>query len=203
MYHSRMDRSLGALGIVAAFVGFISLASCDKTASSTPLTAAQRLFTSEGIGDVDFVRAQLDAGVDPNLRNTALNNQDALLYFAVRKGAIETMKLLISRGADMNIRSSGFGKTPLFQAAFQGRFEAAKLLVEHGADVNAQDDYGENALREAILGGQPEMCRFLLEAGTDPMHMNQGGQTMNDIAQTHGSSAIKMTFSEHLTKAKH
>lgn len=177
-----------------------SFASCDKR--SPPLTPLQRLFTSEGISDVDFVRTQLDAGVDPNLRNNALNNQDALLYFAVRNGKIDTMKLLISRGADMNIRSSGFGKTPLFQTAFQGRLEAAKVLVEHGADVNAVDNYGENALREAILGEQPAMCRYLLEAGTDPMHANQSGQTMNDIAQAHGNAATKAIFSEHLAKLK-
>jgi ankyrin repeat protein len=151
------------------------------------------VFSRAAILSTSFIRERLDAGLDPNIRNTDLA-EDALLTYAIRNNAIDTADLLLQRGADPDIRSTSFEKTPLFQAAYDGRFEIAWLLVDSGADVNATDDVGNNALREAILGKQSRLVRLLLESGADPNQRNQEGETMAEIATNHGEPEIAQLF---------
>lgn len=54
---------------------------------------------------------------------------------ALVKKRLKVVKFLISRGANVNARSS-LGKTPLHLTKIS---EIAELLIKHGADVNAQD----------------------------------------------------------------
>jgi ankyrin repeat protein len=69
------------------------------------------------------------------------------------------------------------------------------MLIEHGADVNAVDMFGQNALREAIGAGNPEMTRFLLQVGCKPDHVNKDGKSMRDLANEFGTTEIKEIFS--------
>ena len=56
------------------------------------------------------------------------------------------MKLLLDRGADVNVQGGRYGNA-LQAAAFGGHEETVELLVSKGADVNLQSgDYG-NALQ--------------------------------------------------------
>ena len=59
---------------------------------------------------------------------------------AVRKRIV---KMLIGKGADVNVRESMYGQTPLHLAVKYGQFEMMESLVEGGADVNARET-GEN-----------------------------------------------------------
>jgi ankyrin repeat protein len=57
------------------------------------------------------------------------------LMTAARLGHVETLELLLQRGANPNARDKKFGQTALMWAA--GHPEAVRLLVKHGADVRA------------------------------------------------------------------
>ena len=48
------------------------------------------------------------------------------------------VKLLVERGADVNVKSQ-WGQTPLHYAAGEGHISMVKLLVELGAEVGAKD----------------------------------------------------------------
>lgn len=148
-------------------------------------------FTPANIRDPEFIAKKLAAGLSPNVKNDNRFNQDTLLVFAVRNGARETVELLLKAGVNVNQRTTGFAKTPLFQAAFGGDLEVARILVNHKADVNAVDDDGNNALREAILAKKPRMVEYLLEAGCDPSRRNKSRQTMVDLAEQYGTPEIK------------
>ena len=50
--------------------------------------------------------------------------------------ATVTVKELIVKGADVNVRIEG--KTALYQAAMQGNIKTVEELIEQGADVNAK-----------------------------------------------------------------
>ncbi|MDD5108021.1 MAG: ankyrin repeat domain-containing protein [Candidatus Omnitrophica bacterium] len=70
----------------------------------------------------------------------------SLVMFAVTFGQSETVKLLLDKGADVNVRNSE-GMTPLMYAA--GRFveiETVKLLLNKGVDVNVKANDGRTVL---------------------------------------------------------
>ena len=108
------------------------------------------------------------------------------LMFAAQAGNMESVRILLAAGADVNEGTEETGP-PLLLAASNGREQAALLLLEKGADPNATDGYGMTALHwafeEGVLamsGGHtqtdpywvhpnsPEMAKALLARGADP-----------------------------------
>ena len=87
------------------------------------------------------------------------------LHQAVADGDVERVKLLISKGADVNAKDEE-EQTPLHHATRAANTEVVQLLVEAGADVNAKDNRGRTPLR---LAGryEPDTVRLLIEAGAD------------------------------------
>ncbi|MEC8554553.1 MAG: ankyrin repeat domain-containing protein [Planctomycetota bacterium] len=177
------------------FLALLAFLGCSDGRPAGP--PSDPIFSPEKILDTAYVKQRIDQGLNPNARNNAFTNQDCLLTYAVRHGAAETVRLLLSVGADVEIRSSGRSKTPLFQAAYDNQLQIAEILVEHGADVNAVDMFGNNALREAIIGGENrEMVRFLLQARCDPYHKNNDGESMAEIANKYGTPEIQKIISD-------
>ena len=64
--------------------------------------------------------------------------EDTPLHFAATNGHVSMVKLLVERGADVNVKSQ-WGQTPLHYAAGEGHVAMVKLLVELGAEVGAKD----------------------------------------------------------------
>jgi ankyrin repeat protein len=58
------------------------------------------------------------------------------LFFAARQGAMETGKVLIDAGADLNVVETQYGFTPLMTAIFNGHYDFAGMLIGKGADAN-------------------------------------------------------------------
>lgn len=81
-------------------------------------------------GDVKGLRAELDAGVDPN-RKTDNVYQDTPLIYAICYLQSNCVKLLLERKADPNLKD-GQGMAPL---ALSPRTDIADLLISHGACV--------------------------------------------------------------------
>jgi ankyrin repeat protein len=81
------------------------------------------------------------------------------LLYATRGGHIETTRLLVEAGADIELADEN-AITPLLNAilnasvtndgAQTGHFAVAEYLLERGADVNAADWYGETPLWAAV-----------------------------------------------------
>ena len=57
---------------------------------------------------------------------------------ASRTGAVDAMRVLIDRGANLNARDTERGTTPMMWAADQGHAAAVRLLIERGADLAAR-----------------------------------------------------------------
>lgn len=70
------------------------------------------------------------------------------LYYAIGKGDNNIVKLLIDKGADVNIPDS-YGKTPLMEAAdmFDDDDTIIKLLLANGADPYHKNNYGVSAYK--------------------------------------------------------
>ena len=70
------------------------------------------------------------------------------LGWAARKGQLGSIRLLLTHGADVNMRGGGGGSTPLIQAAMGGHLKAVQELVSAGA-VDTRDESGFTAAMHA------------------------------------------------------
>jgi ankyrin repeat protein len=88
------------------------------------------------------------------------------LLFAATSGDVESARLLLERGADVNDTAAD-GNSALVLAAFQGHGAVARLLLERGADANAAGA-GYSALHAAVLRGDRDTVNALLAKGANP-----------------------------------
>lgn len=88
------------------------------------------------------------------------------LMAAVQGDSLETAKMLIRLGADLEERDDS-AMTALMHAAATGNDAMVGLLTDSGAELDAKDQLGRTALIFAIIHLQPNTVRLLLEAGAD------------------------------------
>lgn len=80
---------------------------------------------------------------------------------------VETVKLLLECGADIEAKDS-YGATPLLQKVrCGGPTEVARLLLEWGADIEAKNSNGNTPLLAALIKKKVNMAKLLLEWGAD------------------------------------
>ncbi|AGF78238.1 ankyrin repeat-containing protein [Desulfocapsa sulfexigens DSM 10523] len=98
--------------------------------------------------DTTVIEFLCQKGADPNLVDT--NGMSPILY-ASWKGRQQTVKLLLSLGADINsaclsdkktMYSSAPGSTPLILAILERHFDLVKFLIKNGADIDKGDQQG-------------------------------------------------------------
>jgi ankyrin len=88
------------------------------------------------------------------------------LLFAARVGDVESAKLLIAAGADVNDQMADH-TSALILAAHSGQGPVAELLLEKGADPN-NAEIGYTALHAAVLRGDVSLVKALLAHGANP-----------------------------------
>jgi len=120
----------------------------------------------------------LDGGANINAMYD--NGKTTLLNYAIREGNIEAVKLLVVRGADLNIANKG--KTPLINAVQKKELMILHHLIQHGADIDAMVRNGNTALIFAARSGRLDCVRILVENGADVEHKNENGLTALDFA---------------------
>ncbi|NYZ74089.1 ankyrin repeat domain-containing protein [Candidatus Micrarchaeota archaeon] len=90
---------------------------------------------------------------------------------------IETINLLIAKGADVNAKDDG-GTTALMCAAQNGDAVVARLLIAKGADVNARNMYGMTPLMWAAYESHnKETVELLIAKGADVNATDYRGDT--------------------------
>jgi ankyrin repeat protein len=143
----------------------------------TPLMAVARS------GRVEAARLLLEARADVNAKED-FGGQSALMWAAAQSQA-DMVKLLASKGADLNARGvirqwerkviteprpkdmNKGGFTPLLYAAREGCVECARHLVEAGADLNLEDPERITPLVMALMNLHFELAAYLVKAGAD------------------------------------
>jgi hypothetical protein len=99
------------------------------------LTRQRALALSAQHGRTDVLRLLLDTGEDPNRFNPAGNHAHSTpLHQAVASDNLETVRLLVSRGARLEVRDTAFKSTPLGWAEHFGFAEIADYL--RGVDAS-------------------------------------------------------------------
>src|SRR5262245_54521764 len=103
------------------------------------------------------------------------------LHYAARGGNVETGRVLIAAGADMNAPEPQHKFTPMLIAIYNGKYDFASLLMEHGANVNDGSLYMAIELRNMdTYSNRPnppetdrtltstDLVKMLLAHGADP-----------------------------------
>jgi ankyrin repeat protein len=89
-------------------------------------------------GNARLLDALIKAGADVRKADAALHDGRTLLMLSARTGSVEALRLLLSKGANVNAVETRTGTTALMWAALENRAEAVRLLTNAGADVNAR-----------------------------------------------------------------
>ena len=117
--------------------------------------------------DIVAVTQRLDNGVDVNqtykLGRTAL-------HLCARHGALDISRILITRGAHIDARSSNdtYKRTPLMSACERDSPASpamAKALLDSGASLHARDDRGWSPIHYAAAFGGVSLLEFLVQRG--------------------------------------
>ncbi|KAJ7863215.1 ankyrin repeat-containing domain protein [Mycena leptocephala] len=124
------------------------------------------------VGKLETVRFLLDRGADVNLKggNMAVHWQPPPVVASWRpgeygsalaaaaasySGKLETVRLLLDRGADVNLKGGKYGSA-LAAVSYWGHLEIVRLLLDRGADVNLKGGEYGSALAAASSCGKLE-----------------------------------------------
>jgi ankyrin repeat protein len=112
-------------------------------------------------------RAEFQGLVKANAKSVNARGQDGWtpLMYAALYGEVESVRLLLDRGAAVNAKNDA-GGTALMYAADD--LAKTKLLLERGADPNLRSGEGRTALLIAVANtGSYPVVKLLLEKGAD------------------------------------
>jgi cytohesin len=107
------------------------------------------------------------------------------------KGEVDVATILLAAGADLNARDRD-GATPIDKAVRADHSKMVSALLVRGAQ--------RPALHEAILHGQTDLVRVLLEGGADPNRQSPEGSTPLDDACLKGEKEIVSLLIAHGAK---
>jgi len=141
------------------------------------------LFGAIERNDPIAVQTSLQQGA--NVNGADADGWTPVLRASTTSGSAETIRILMSKGADLGVRDP-FGRSPAILAAWSGDVEVLQLLIGGGADVNATDKKGESALIAAARRGNAKQVMPLLRAGAAA-----------DYADPQGRTALSYAFEAH------
>jgi ankyrin repeat protein len=109
----------------------------------------------------DCVEVLLQHSVDINARS---GEGATALWYAASMGNLPIVKLLLARGADLEISDHRVGAAPLAVAAASGRLEIVDALLtnEPPSSINAQNKNGDTALMMAYASNEMACADRLL-----------------------------------------
>jgi hypothetical protein len=150
-----------------------------------PLLLSTTLESAIARGDIDEVRALIEADPDPELieferlldraqglRQPAIaklllekqgpGEWGSLLNSSIMHGYDEVTLAFIEEGADLN-QPNVEGNTPAHLAASRGNLIVLRALITDGADLTKRNDDGDTPLESAVKHGKKEVVVLLLE----------------------------------------
>lgn len=137
-------------------------------------------------GYVNLAKILLDAGadVDGKYADEYGSGYDVPIISACMMHRTETVELLISYKANIELKCKHSEYTPLIISSKHGHLEAVKILLAHGANKEARDAYGDTAFIASCLYGidNVDIMKILIDNGCDKNAVNNEGNSALHIA---------------------
>lgn len=134
----------------------------------------------------DFINLLVSIGLNTNAKN---KSNETPLMLAILNGNADTIKLLVTHGANVTIyhfnrsitlgndeiifyllqfitdlnQPDCLGHTPLMYACFKERIDIIDKLIEKGSNVNVQSKTGHTALMYASSAGFTQTAKYLID----------------------------------------
>ncbi|KAJ3113861.1 hypothetical protein HK100_001866 [Physocladia obscura] len=121
----------------------------------------------------------LDLGANVNARDKHGNYP--LTLAASNKSEIQVLKMLVERGAEINVKNQQ-KKTALQLALAQNDIQKAEFLLHCGANIEIQDHKGYTALHYVIRVGNVEFLSKLLNHGSNFDAVSKSGENVFNLA---------------------
>jgi ankyrin repeat protein len=147
------------------------------------LSGATPLSIAVSTGRLDLVKllvknkAKFSRGGDPR------NESFSILTVALSTGKMEIFNYLLSQGADPN----GANGLPLAFGIMLKNEEAIKTLIKKGADINYSGKDGFRPIMTAVIEGNKEIIKLLLDLGANPNLKDSTGKDAYAWAKKHKS----------------
>jgi len=152
----------------AVWLVMVPLVAAAALAQQPERANAEALFEAARSGDRARVTALLDRGVDVN---AASRYGVTAVGFAADKGQIEIVRLLVERGASLDVTDSFYGSRPIDFALRGGHLDVALYLLSRGskgaagvlmAGIRAGN---QSAVDAALATGEPDAQALTAAAG--------------------------------------
>ena len=133
---------------------------------SSPLQAAAACPSPAALATVEYL---LSKGAEVDIRCECCKTNVTPLMAAIEPRIVDSVKLLLRRGADPNAKLEGSLTVLGLACCFEDSdITIAKLLIDHGADVSGMDNTNEfSILGAAVLSGNAAGTRMLLAHGAN------------------------------------
>ena len=122
------------------------------------------------------MRALLDAGAAVEPPENVKARQSPLLL-ASMSGDLETVSLLLARGASANPRPNPSGNSPISEAITFGRADIVRVLIQAGAKTDLVERTGVNLLHWATITNRADVIPELVRSGVDINAIDDAGFT--------------------------
>jgi ankyrin repeat protein len=183
----RKEFQRSGVGPVVLLAGLLTIA-CIAADERADLSTAIRQGNLAGVMQIvdrnpALVKSADDSGFTP-------------LHIAATAGRVATIEFLLSRGADIEARTSG-GQTPLFQTIPLAAGDAFVCLLGRGARLDERDYEGRNILQFALFWQRPRMVDLILSRG---FLVSCRGAEMREMLEAAANAGMVAVVSELVSK---
>lgn len=172
------------------FLGSLMLATAIRATSP----ADTNLQTAARTGDLARLQGALATG-EASINAKIGPDETTALTLAAAGGHLDIVRLLLSKGADIDARTKRL-ETPLYFAAANGYSKVVSLLVDVPAGIDLTDYEGRTPLMVAARAGHLEAVKILLDGGANPNATMASGESALFLAVEGGHLEILKALME-------
>jgi len=150
------------------------------------------LFVNDGEG---FTRVKENA----KLQALLAQNPKLDLFETAALGTTQQLEAMMKDDPSAVAKMTPFGWTPLHLAAFAGNAANTELLIRKGANIEsrAKSKFRNTPLQTALLTGEYETAKILLDHGADPLVRQSLGFTPMHEAAFSGRQDLVQLLLDH------
>jgi len=148
---------------------------CELTFQKSKPRPCFKVKISLSEGDGDELRAQIEGRA---ISDESKSVQPLKACFKVSKASIKS-----AIDKDNLFENLDHDERELLDAAFKGQIDRVKACLDRWDDINFKNEAEETALHKAVINGNPELIKLLVERGADPRSADKFGQSPVDIAE--------------------